>query len=130
MEFTKITNLKLVIIHFPNPELEEVKILHEKTKEIINDQIENDQIENDHSSIIENFEIEHMEDDQDSINDQNTVHEDNIVYEDHKDYKCESCGQIFSQAEDLKNHILIVHEDHKRIIIVNLVVNHFLKQVI
>ena len=42
MEFTKITNVKLVIIHFPNPELEEVKILHEKTKEIINDQIEND----------------------------------------------------------------------------------------
>ena len=49
-----------------------------------------------------------MEDDQDSINDQNTVHEDNIVYEDHKDYKCEFCGKLFSQAEDLKNHILII----------------------
>ena len=58
---------------------------------------------------IENFEIEHIEDDQ--VNDQDQ--EGNMVYEGHKDYKCKSCGKSFSQARTLKNHIQIIHEGHK-----------------
>ena len=33
------------------------------------------------------------------------------VHEGHKDYKCESCGNSFSQKEHLKKHIHTVHKD-------------------
>ena len=36
-----------------------------------------------------------------------------IVHEDQKDYKCDSCGKLFSQAGDLKRHIGKIHEGHK-----------------
>ena len=36
-----------------------------------------------------------------------------IVDEGHKDYKCESCGESFTSAKDLKRHIHTVHEGHK-----------------
>ena len=35
------------------------------------------------------------------------------VGEGHKDYKCKSCGKLFSQAYNLKTHIHAVHEGHK-----------------
>ena len=31
----------------------------------------------------------------------------------HKSHKCESCGKLFSAAQNLKNHIHTVHEGHK-----------------
>ena len=35
------------------------------------------------------------------------------VHEGHRDYKCESCGKSFARAEHLKKHIHTVHEGHK-----------------
>ena len=35
------------------------------------------------------------------------------VQEGHKDYKCDTCGKSYSQAQNLRNHIRIVH-DHER----------------
>ena len=35
------------------------------------------------------------------------------IHNGHKDYKCESCGRSFSQANYLKMHIHTVHEGDK-----------------
>ena len=35
------------------------------------------------------------------------------VHEGHIDFKCESCGKLFSHTGDLKIHIKTIHEDHK-----------------
>ena len=35
------------------------------------------------------------------------------VQEGHKDYKCDTCGKSYSQAQNLRNHIRIGH-DHER----------------
>ena len=44
-----------------------------------------------------------------------------MVHEDHKDHKCKSCGKLFSQTGDLKKHINTIHMKTN----VNLVLNHF-----
>ena len=35
------------------------------------------------------------------------------IHEGHKDHKCESCGKSFSQAGVLNRHIYTIHEGHK-----------------
>ena len=57
-----------------------------------------------------------------------------------KNFKCGSCGKLFSQVGNLKNHLYTIHEGHKdhkcelcgksffNVGDLNLVVNHFLKQ--
>ena len=50
------------------------------------------------------------------------------IHEGHKDHKCESCDISFSQAGHLKTHIFAQFMKRTKIINVNFVVNHFLKQ--
>ena len=35
------------------------------------------------------------------------------IHEGKKDYKCESCGKLFSEAGTLKKHMHTVHDGHK-----------------
>ena len=37
----------------------------------------------------------------------------NIVHEGQKDFKCDTCGRLFSQKSKLKRHVHTVHEGHK-----------------
>ena len=70
---------------------------------------------------------------------QNLKRHIHTFHEGHKDYKFESCGKSFTSAQILKKHIHTIHEGHTihtsihfikatKIINVNLVANHFLKQ--
>ena len=36
------------------------------------------------------------------------------IHEGHKDYKCDSCGKLFSRDASLKRHIQTVHEGHQK----------------
>ena len=51
------------------------------------------------------------------------------IHEDHKDHKCKSCGESFSQADDLKKHTFKWFMNATKIINVYHVANYFLKHI-